>query len=157
MIAIKSIRLLHLFSYLLVTSQVLFYLFILCDALKIVSLENYFEQRKVIDTLMGGRFRLMYYSCLALSILAVILSIKQPTSSFFISSIVALVFLAIDLAITVKGSLPLNALANTFGTGSGNVNWENVRIQWLDYMKYRGVAATIGMVSLLAGLVFGKN
>ncbi len=65
MIAIKSIRLLHLLSYLLVTSQVLFYLFILCDALKAVSLENYFEQRKVIDSLMVRRFRFMYYSCLA--------------------------------------------------------------------------------------------
>ena len=58
MIVIKSIRLLHLISYMLVTSQVLFYLFILCEALKAVSLENYFEQRKVIDSLMVKRFRL---------------------------------------------------------------------------------------------------
>ena len=156
MIAIKSLRLLHLLSYLLVTSQVLFYLFILCDALKMISLENYFEQRKVIDTLMGSRFRLMYYSCLALSVLAVVFSVKQPTSLFFITAMAALIFLMLDLAITVKGSLPLNALANTFD-GSEKVDWNNVRIQWLDYMKYRGIAATIGMISLLAGLVFEKN
>jgi uncharacterized membrane protein len=157
MIAIKTLRLLHLFSYVLVTSQVLFYLFILCDALKVVSLENYFEQRKVVDTLMGARFRLMYYSCLALSILVVIFSVKQPTSFFFISSLVALVFLAIDLAITVKGSLPLNALSNTFSTGSDNTSWETVRIQWLTYMKYRGIATTVGMAGLLIGLVFEKS
>ena len=66
MIAIKSIRILHLLSYVLVTSQVLFYLFILCKALKAVSLENYFELRKVIDSLMIKRFKFMYYSCLAL-------------------------------------------------------------------------------------------
>ena len=156
MIAIKSLRLLHLLSYLLVTSQVLFYLFILCDALKMISLENYFEQRKVIDTLMGSRFRLMYYSCLALSVLAVVFSVKQPTSLFFITAMAALIFLMLDLAITVKGSLPLNALANTFD-GSEKVDWNNVRIQWLDYMKYRGIAATLGMISLLAGLVFEKN
>ena len=156
MIAIKSFRLLHLLSYLLVTSQVLFYLFILCDALKMISLENYFEQRKVIDTLMGSRFRLMYYSCLALSVLAVVFSVKQPTSLFFITAMAALIFLMLDLAITVKGSLPLNALANTFD-GSEKVDWNNVRIQWLDYMKYRGIAATLGMISLLAGLVFEKN
>ena len=156
MIAIKSLRLLHLLSYLLVTSQVLFYLFILCDALKMISLENYFEQRKVIDTLMGNRFRLMYYSCLALSVLAVVFSVKQPTSLFFITAMAALIFLMLDLAITVKGSLPLNALANTFD-GSEKVDWNNVRIQWLDYMKYRGIAATLGMISLLAGLVFEKN
>ena len=121
-----------------------------------ISLVNYFEQRKVIDTLMGNRFRLMYYSCLALSVLAVVFSVKQPTSLFFITAMAALIFLMLDLAITVKGSLPLNALANTFD-GSEKVDWNNVRIQWLDYMKYRGIAATLGMISLLAGLVFEKN
>ena len=88
--------------------------------------------------------------------LAVVFSVKQPTSLFFITAMAALIFLMLDLAITVKGSLPLNALANTFD-GSEKVDWNNVRIQWLDYMKYRGIAATLGMISLLAGLVFEKN
>src|SRR5688572_20042315 len=157
MIVIKFIRLLHLSSYLLVTSQVLFYLFILCDALKAVSLENYFEQRKVIDSLMVRRFRFMYYSCLALSIAAVIVSGAQPASLFFITAVSALILLSVDLAITVKGSLPLNALSHSYGASPENVNWESVRIQWLDYMKYRGIAITLGMVGLLFGLVFEKN
>jgi uncharacterized membrane protein len=157
MIAIKSIRLLHLISYLLVTSQVLFYLFILSDALKAVSLENYFEQRKIIDSLMITRFKAMYYSCLALSIVAVIVSVRQPASLFFVSSAIALILLSIDLAITVKGSLPLNALSHSYGAATDNVNWQEVRIQWLSYMKYRGIAMTMGMISLFAGLVFGKN
>ena len=157
MIVIKSIRLLHLLSYVLVTSQVLFYLFILCKALKAVSLENYFEQRKVIDSLMVRRFKVMYYSCIALSIAAVIVSAGQPASLFFISSVSALILLSVDLAITVKGSLPLNALSHSYGASTENVNWENVRIQWLDYMKYRGIAITLGMVGLLFGLVFEKN
>ena len=157
MIVIKSIRLLHLISYVLLTSQVLFYLVILCEALKAVSLENYFEQRKVIDSLMGGRFKLMYYSCIALSIAAVIVSAGHPASLFFISSVSALILLSVDLAITVKGSLPLNALSHSYGASIEKVNWEDVRIQWLDYMKYRGIAITLGMVGLLFGLVFEKN
>jgi hypothetical protein len=157
MIAIKAIRLLHLLSYLLVTSQVLFYLFILCDALKAVSLENYFEQRKVIDSLMAGRFKVMYYSCLALSIATVVVSAGQPASLFFISSASALILLAVDLAITTKRSLPLNALSHSYGASIENVNWENVRVQWLDYMKYRGIVITLGMLGLLFGLVFGKS
>ena len=157
MIAIKSIRLLHLLSYLLVTSQVLFYLFILCKSLKKVSLENYFEQRNVIDSLMITRFKTMYYSCLTLSIIATTLSARQPASFFFISSVIALILLAIDLVITVKGSLPLNALSRSYGTKSQHVNWEGVRTHWLDYMKYRGIAITIGMAGLLAGMVFEKN
>jgi hypothetical protein len=157
MIVIKSIRLLHLLSYLLVTSQVLFYLVILCDALKAVSLESYFEQRKVIDSLMITRFKAMYYGCLALSIVAVIAAARQTSSLFFVSSLFALIFLSVDLCITVKGSLPLNALSHSYGMDSKNVNWEDVRTQWLDYMKYRGIAITLGMAFLLAGLVFEKN
>ena len=83
MIAIKSIRLLHTLSYLLVTSQVLFYLFILNDALKKVSLESYFEQRKVIDSLMLTRFKAMYYGCLILTILAVMVASRHPSSLLF--------------------------------------------------------------------------
>ena len=157
MMTIKAIRLLHMLSYLLVTSQVLFYLFILSDAFKLISLDNFFEQRKIIDALMIGRFKLMYYSCLALSVLAVVLSIKNPGTSFFITSALALVFLVIDFWIIIKGSLPLNALAHTYGETSENVNWEAIRIQWLDYMKYRGISVTLGMAGLFAGLVFGKN
>lgn len=157
MIAIKSIRILHLLSYVLVTSQVLFYLFILCKAMKAVSLESYFELRKVIDSLMIKRFKFMYYSCLVLSIGAVLVSAGEPGSLFFITSVTALIFLSIDLAITVKGSLPLNALSHSFGSAAENVDWENVRIKWLDYMKYRGIAIILGMSGLLAGLVFEKN
>jgi len=154
---IKIIRLLQLFSYTLVTSQVLFYLFILSDSLRVIKLENFFELRKVIDALMIRRFKFMYYSCLACSVLAVIVSVGDTESSFFISSVVALVFLIVDLFITTKGSLPLNALAHTYNTGNETTDWEAVRIQWLNYMKYRGVAITIGIMALLAGLVFGKN
>jgi len=154
---IKTIRLLHLLSYMLVTSQVLFYLFILSDALKVISLDSFFEQRKAIDSLMLGRFKLMYYSCLVLSLGIVFLSARNPSSPFFISSLVALIFLIVDLVITIKVSMPLNSIAHTYATGSESANWEAVRIEWLNYMKYRGVAIMIGMVSLIAGLVFGKN
>ena len=157
MIAIKSIRLLHTLSYLLVTSQVLFYLFILNDALKKVSLESYFEQRKVIDSLMLTRFKAMYYGCLILTILAVMVASRHPSSLFFISSLVALIFLSVDLLITVKDSLPLNALSHSYKIEREDVNWEDVRSRWLNYMKYRGISITLGMTALLAGLVFGKN
>lgn len=157
MIAIKTLRVVHLFSFLLVTSQVLFYLFILSDALKAISLDGFFEQRKAIDTLMIGRFKAMYYSCLVLSILTVLATLRNPGSPFFISSSLALVCLALDLYITTQYSLPLNAIAHTYAPGKEGVEWETLRIQWLTYMKYRGVIITIGMMGLLIGLVFERN
>src|SRR4030095_10630434 len=99
MIAIKSIRLLHLLSYLLVTSQVLFYLFILCKALKAVSLKNYFEQRKVIDSLMVKRFKFIYFFCLSLNKGGRYFFCRPAGFFFFISSASALILLSVDLAI----------------------------------------------------------
>jgi hypothetical protein len=157
MVAIKTIRLVHLLSYVLVTSQVLFYLFILSDSLKLVSLGNFFELRKIIDSMMAGRFKFMYYSCLSLSIFLVVITAREPFSAFFISSLAALLFLSVDLFITVKGSLPLNALSHCYPLGSDNTDWESVRSQWLSLMKYRGMAIIVGMVALLWGLVFGRN
>lgn len=153
----KALRVMHLFSFLLVTSQVLFYLFILSDALKVISLDSFFEQRKAIDSLMIGRFKFMYYSCLVLSILTVILTIRDSGSLFFISSAFALICLVSDLVITTQYSLPLNALAHTYAPGSAGAEWETVRIQWLTYMKYRGVVITLGMMGLLIGLVLERN
>ena len=147
----------HLSSYLLVTSQVLFYLFILSDALKAISLDSFFEQRKAIDSLMLGRFKLMYYSCLAISVLTVLIAARNPSSSFFISSLIALTFLILDLAITIKGSLPLNAIAHTYVPGSDGLEWEALRTEWLNYMRYRGILITLGMTTLFTGLVFGKS
>ena len=78
--AIKIIQLLHLISYLLV----------LGDALKMISLPNFLEQRKAIDSLMVKRFKMVYYTCLGLSIVMVVLSAGRPASSLFISSVIAL-------------------------------------------------------------------
>jgi hypothetical protein len=147
----------HLTSYLLVTSQVLFYLFILSDALKAISLDSFFEQRKAIDSLMHGRFKLMYYSCLAISVVTVLVAASNPSSSFFISSLIALILLIVDLVITMKGSLPLNAIAHTYAPGSDSLKWEILRTEWLTYMKYRGIVITSGMAALMTALVFGKT
>jgi uncharacterized membrane protein len=136
---------------------VLFYLFILSDALKVISLDSFFEQRKAIDSLMIRRFTLMYYSCLGLSILAVILSARDISSPFFISSMLGLLFLTVDLFITIKLSIPLNALAHQYGKNFQNINWEEIRTQWLDFMKYRGIAITVGMTVLLTALLLEKK
>jgi hypothetical protein len=153
MTTIKIIQLLQLVSYLLVTSQLLFYLVILIDALRVVSLQNFLEQRKVINTLFEGRFKAMYYACLVLSLTVVVISIKDVSSPIFITSLIAFICLVADVVLTIKGNGPLNARTNTYVVGQRG-NWEELRIDWLRFIKYRGYFSTIGMISLLAGLVF---
>lgn len=156
MITLKIIRLLQLVSYLVVTSQLLFYLLILIDGLKVIPIEHFLEQRKAIDQLMIGRFKFMYYACLALSLLMVFLSAKEPESLLFITTAIAMVCLLVDVVVATKGNGPINALVNTYAGDGPKAGWELVRIEWLKYIQYRGVAITIGMVSLLTGLVIGE-
>jgi hypothetical protein len=134
MIVINTVRFLHLLSYLVVTSQLLFYLVILSDAMKVISLDNYFEQRRVIDTLMNRRFRGMYYACLLLSLTTTILASVDVTSLFFISTAISFLCLIADVVIAQKKNIPLNVLSNTYSAGNENQEWENVRMQWLKFI-----------------------
>jgi hypothetical protein len=154
MIVIHIVRLLHLMSYLIVTSQLLFYLVILADAMKMISLNNYFEQRRVIDTLMNRRFRIIYYACLLLSLLTTLLAGFAPRSPFFISTTVAFLCVVIDVIIAQKKNIPLNRLSNTYVTGSENQEWEHIRTEWLKFIQYRGAFIVVGMIALLIGIVF---
>jgi uncharacterized membrane protein len=156
MITFKILRLLHLFCYLLVTCQVLFYLVVFSDALRMTPVENFLEHRKIVNLLIGERYRVIYYSCLATSIGMVIIAFRQPSNMITITAIIALVCLIADLVITIKGNMPLNDLIDTFIPGTDTARWDTLRTDWLNYFRYRGILSTIGMMSLLAGTVFEK-
>jgi hypothetical protein len=111
---IKLIRLLQLFTYLLVTSQVVFYLVVFGDALKLSSIWNFLEHRRAVESLVAERYRLIYYACLVCSVITLAIAAKRPDSPFFISSALALIFLLADVVIALKLSIPLNNLINTY-------------------------------------------
>jgi hypothetical protein len=143
----------HLVAYLIVTSQLLFYLVILGNAMKSISLNSYFELRKVVDTLMNQRFRIIYYTCLFLSLLTIIFASAMPESSFFITTTLAFICLVVDVFIAQRKNVPLNKLSNTYVTKSADHDWQDVRTQWLKYIRYRGIFIVTGMIVLLWGLV----
>lgn len=63
MVIHNLIQFLHLFAYLMVTAQLLFYLIILGDALRTISIHSFLEQRQAVDALMVKRFKFIYYAC----------------------------------------------------------------------------------------------
>jgi hypothetical protein len=152
----NSIRFLHLASYLLITSQLLFYIYILSDALRIVPINNYLELRKTIDSGFGSRFSLMYYSCLALSLVVVLMSPGKPTSVVFITSLIALICVIADVLIAMKGNVPLNQLTNDYTQHNGT-DWNTIRSQWLKLIGYRAVITVSGMLALFAGLLLNQK
>jgi len=152
----KTTYFVYLLCYVLVSSQLLFYLFILTDALRPVSLSNFIELRKSVDFLAEHRLRVLYYVSLPLSIATVALLAPNRTSPLFITAVISCLCLLIDMAFALKGNMPINAQINNYTPNSGT-NWEALRQQWLTFMQYRGVAIAIGITSLLAGLFLNQK
>lgn len=153
----KILRLLQLAVYLIITSQLLFYLFILTDAMKQVSLDNFLELRKIVDGLMGARFRVIYYAGLILTLTVVILLLKKTDSVLFITSCIALVCLIIDVTIAMKGNIPINTLINNYTPGDTSQDWSALRSQWLNLINLRGAFITFGMLSQMVGLLWASK
>ena len=153
----KILRLLQLVVYLIITSQLLFYLLILSDTLKQVSLPNFIELRKVVDTLMENRFRIIYYTGIILTLAIFLLSTKKPDSIFFVTSCIALVCLIIDVSIAMKGNIPINKLINAYLPGDTSQDWSALRLQWLQLVNIRCIFIVTGFASQLAGLVWQPN
>jgi|JI10StandDraft_1071094.scaffolds.fasta_scaffold43367_4 hypothetical protein len=157
MITAKIIRFLHLLSYLCVTSQVLFYLIVFSDALKMTPLANFLEQRKAVEQIIAERYTIIYLACLILSLGVVFLSWRLNDRVFRITSIVAMLCLVADLSIAIFGNIPINKQIADL-TGQINLSqWEVSRTDWLRFFSYRGLFTTAGMLALLIGLIMEKK
>lgn len=155
MITIQILRFLQLLSFLVVATQLMYYLFVMGEALKGISINGFLEQRQVVDALVVKRLRFFYYTSLLLTLTVAVLTAKQPASPAFITSVIAFVCLVADIAIALKGNGPINALVNTWAPGQPTTaNWEAVRVQWLDFIRYRGIISAAGLLSLLSAWVF---
>jgi len=140
-----------------VSSQLIFYLVIMSGALKLVTVDNFAELRKAIDSVADFRLRIVYYSCLALSLATTIIFYYQGSQPLFITSCIALLCLVIDLVIAVKGNIPLNEQISAYFTGNNAIDLDALRIQWIKFITYRGLFIVTGMISLLAGLLVGRS
>lgn len=154
---LKFFRFLHLLCYLCVTSQALFYLLVFSDALKLTSITNFLEQRKAIEQMIAGRYMVIYFVCLILSLVVVFISYRINDRVFLITSLVSLFCLLIDLSIAIAGNIPINKQIHQLTTQMNHSQWEVLRANWLRFFSFRGVFTTIGMLSLLIGLLIEKK
>jgi hypothetical protein len=118
---------------------------------------HYTEVRKLIDTGMRANFKYFIYIVLISNLTLIILTIQSPESLIFITSTIAFLGLLVDTVLTVKGSLPINDIINTWTSDTIPKNWTDYRKKWLNIFQYRQIANIIGFVSLLIGVVFGTK
>lgn len=157
MIAIKALRFLHLLVYLVLVSQLAYYLFVMGDAMKMVGIGNFIEQRKIVDPLVHQRHVPFYYAGLVLSMVLLALLWKQWNSLTFLTMAIAFALLVADVSLSQIFNKPINELINKKSIGEQGVDWDLVRAKWIYYIKVRAILTATGFVALLYGAMFSKK
>jgi hypothetical protein len=144
-----------LILYAVVISQSFFYLLAMSNVTKSMQPATYIESRQLLDKNLQPNLRIVYYLTLASSFLLVSFCVTNPSGLLFICAMIALISLIADIALTLKGNVPLNKVINTWTIYNYPSNWKEYRSKWLSIYSLRQAANIIGFVSLLSGLIFG--
>ncbi len=152
---IKITLFITLVMYACIVGQSFFYILALTNATKKMQATAYIETRKLSDAELRAKLSLLYYAALATSLLLTAFSVVNPNGILFISSVVALAALVIDVVIALKGNIPINKVINKWSVNQYPDNWQQVRSKWFCIYQVRQVVNIAGFMALLAGLVFG--
>jgi len=152
----KIILLIAVLSYSIIASQPFMYILALKQTQMNLSANSYTEVRKLIDIAMRSNFKYVLYTAVLASFVLMLVNLKNPTGITFITATIALVLLIADILLTVKGSLPINDVINSWSADAIPIDWSVYRDKWFRIFYYRQIAGITGFLSLLIGVVFGK-
>ncbi len=116
---------------------------------------TYIESRHLLVKNLKKNLSYVYYFALISCIILTAFCVTNPSGLLFSRSVIALIALAIDLALIIKISLPLNRVINSWTPADYPGNWTTYRNRWLSVYSIRQTANIIGFTSLLAGIIFG--
>ena len=141
--------------YAFVVSQSFFYILAMSKVTRSMQVGTYIESRQLLDKNLKSSLSLVYYLTLVSSVALTSFCVINPSGVLFICSIISAVSLIVDVALTLKGNVPLNKIINSWTPSNYPANWKQYRSKWLMVYNLRQAANIIGFVSLLAGLIFG--
>ncbi len=141
--------------YAVVISQAFFYILAMSNVTRHMQPTAYIEIRKLLDRHLRVSLPGVYYATLLSSIALTAFCVTNPSGLLFFCSVIALIALVADLALTLRGNVPLNKIINTWTEQSYPADWNSYRSKWLTVYGFRQVANLIGFVALLTGVVFG--
>ncbi len=153
----KIIFIMTMLAYAMIASQAFMYILSLKQVQLHLGANAYTEIRKLTDNSMRASFKYVIYAALLANLLLVIVTAKAPGSLVFISAVFALIALLAEVLLTLKCSLPINDVINTWSANHVPSNWTTVRDQWFTIFQYRQVASIAGFISLLIAAVFGSK
>ena len=153
----KIFFLITLLAYAVVVSQSFMYMLSLKQVQCSLDVISFTEIRKLTDNAMRASFKYVIYAALLANVLLVLTTAGTPGSLYFISAAIGLLALVIDVLLTVKGSLPINDVINTWSADHYPANWAYFRDKWFTIFQYRQMANIAGFLSLLLGAIFGNR
>ena len=151
----KTLTFTTIIAFSFIVSQSLMYILALKNVQTNLDFNSYTEFRKLIDTSMRVNFKYAIYIALICNLALVISTAKNTGSLIFITSAIALVGLAIDIFITLKGNMPINDIINNWSPQNQPGNWAEYRSRWLELFQYRQIVNITAYLSLLVGGIFG--
>lgn len=152
----KMILLITLITSGVIVSQPFMYLLALKYTLENLHANTFIEVRYLMDIAMDSTFRYTLYTALVANIALVAVNAKAPGGLPFITSVIALICLILDVLLAVKGNVPINKTIGTWSAGHYPTNWKSYRNKWFEIFKWRSLAAIVAFISLLAGAIFGE-
>lgn len=152
---IKITAFITLLLYVMVISQSIFYILAVSRVMKNMCASAYIETRKLLDKHLRPSLPAVYYAALIATIVLTGFSLINPSGILFICSLIALVALVVDVALSMKGNVPLNKVINSWNEADYPENWRQYRSRWFAAYNIRQIANLTGFVSLLAGIIFG--
>ncbi len=152
----KIILFFTIILYSIVVSQSFMYILALEDVQLKVGAGTYVELRKLIDFNMRNHFKFVVYGALLFSLAYAISCAKHWNSVEFITASIAFVALLADSLLTLKGSLPINDVINSWTPENYPSNWIDYRRRWFEIFRYRQILNLTGFVSLVVGILLRK-
>lgn len=146
---------LTLVGYSIVVSQAFMYMLSLKTMQMALDGSAYTQVRQLIDASMNVNFRYVMYITLVLNLLYVIANAKAPSSAVFITATISLVALVIDGILSLKGSVPINQIIDSWSPAALPADWKEVRLSWFRVFQWRQAIDIVGFLSLLAGTIVG--
>src|SRR5215218_10437094 len=152
---IKITLVITIVLYAFIVAQSLFYILAMSSATKKMHPAVYIETRKLIDHELQSTLALVYYAALAVSIALIAFCVVNPNGILFTCAIIGLVALLLDVAIALKGNVPLNRTINSWTASEYPGNWKQVRTRWFTLYHIRQFMNIAGFLALVIGMVFG--
>lgn len=144
----------NLLLYSIIVSQSFMYMIALRNVQEQLNAASYIQLRKLIDQNFLRKFKPVMYAALVSGLALIVLCFIDGSEFLRIASVIAYLALLTDVALTVKGDLPINAIINSWSEENYPADWSSYRSKWLQYFSGRQAANISGFLVLTATAVF---